>query len=418
MSDTSLFHTIVIGGGQAGLSASYWLKQRGVDHLVLEKADRPGAAWRARWDSFTLVTPNWTFQLPGSDYGQRDPGGYMGRDQIVASFEDYVQRQALPVLFGVSATTVEPDHSGAGFVVHSADGRTFTARNVIVATGSFQTPRIPPFAADLPTHLMQLHSGHYRRPDALPPGAVLVVGSGQSGAQIAEELYQSGRSVYLCVSGAGRAPRCYRGRDTWEWLTVCGFVDRTVDKLPSPRARFAANPHLSGRDGGHSLNLHQFARDGVHLLGRLTGYADGQLLLDGDLHEKLRRADQFEVQITGLIDGYIARAGLDAPLEQLPQLQDGFSVAPVRSLDLQQAGITSLIWAVGYRFDFTLVKFPVFDADGYPLQERGVTATPGLYFLGLNWLHSQKSGLLQGVGADAEHVVRHLVEARPPAALA
>jgi putative flavoprotein involved in K+ transport len=401
--------TVIIGGGQAGLATSYWLKQHGREHVVLEKADQAGSAWRQRWDSFTLVTPNWSFRLPGGDYGQADPQGYMGRDQIVASFEEYVTRHQLPVRFNSEATSVELASDGKSYVVGSSDGSTITAANVVIASGSFQRPKLPAYAANLPTYLVQMHSGQYRNPQSLPDGAVLVVGSGQSGAQIAEELYQSGHKVYLCVGSAGRAPRRYRERDCWEWLTLAGFLDRTVDKLPSPRARFAGNPHISGRDGGHTLNLHQFARDGVRLLGHLAGVEGSRLVLAPDLHESLARADQFEAQLLKMIDAYIERTGTDAPVEDLPRLRDGFDVKIATELDLAAAGVTSVIWALGYGFDFSLVELPVLDGDGYPLQERGVTAAPGLYFVGLNWLHSQKSGLLQGVGDDAAHIVSHIV---------
>jgi putative flavoprotein involved in K+ transport len=401
--------TVVIGGGQAGLATSYWLKQHGREHLVLEKAAQPGSAWRQRWDSFTLVTPNWSFRLPGGDYGQADPHGFMGRDQIVASFADYVARHRLPVRFDTEVTAVAPSSTDGRYLITTAGGDAFAAANVVLATGSFQRPKVPAFAADLPVAVLQLHSGQYRNPGMLPAGAVLVVGSGQSGAQIAEDLVHSGRTVYLCVGSAGRAPRRYRGRDTWEWLSLSGFLDRTVDKLPSPRARFAGNPHITGRDGGHTLNLHQFARDGVRLLGRLTGVQVDVLMLAPDLHENLAKADQFEAQLVKLIDGYIERAGVAAPPEDLPQLRDGFDGAILADLSLSAAGITSVIWALGYRCDFSLVKLPLLDADGYPVQERGVTAYPGLYVVGLNWLHSQKSGLLQGVGDDAAYVVSRIV---------
>ena len=406
---TQQIDTVIIGGGQAGLSTSYWLKQHGAAHLILEKTDAPGSAWRQRWDSFTLVTPNWSFQLPGGAYGQTDPHGYMGREQILAAFADYARRHQLPVRYGSEVTAVAQTPNRQDYRVTMADDWTIEAANVVLATGSFQQPNLPTFAAALPNHILQLHSGQYRNPAALPPGAVLVVGSGQSGAQIAEELYQHGRTVYLCVGSAGRAPRRYRGRDTWEWLSLCGFLDRTVDKLPSLQARFAANPHISGRDGGHTLNLHQFARDGVRLLGRLTSAGKGKISLAPDLHESLARADQFEARLLAMIDDYIDRTGITAPVEQIPQLSDGFATVIVQELDVASAGITSVIWALGYRFDFDLVKLPVLDVYGYPVQQRGVTAFPGLYFVGLNWLHSQKSGLLQGVGDDAAAVAAHLV---------
>jgi putative flavoprotein involved in K+ transport len=406
---TQQIDTVIIGGGQAGLSTSYWLKQHGAAHIILEKSNAPGSAWRQRWDSFTLVTPNWSFQLPGSAYGQAAPHGYMNRDQILAAFADYARHHQLPVHYGCEVTTVAQTPNRQDYRVTLANGSTIEAANVMLATGSFQQPKLPSFAAALPNHILQLHSGQYRNPAALPPGAVLVVGSGQSGAQITEELYQHGRTVYLCVGSAGRAPRHYRGRDTWEWLSLCGFLDRMADKLPSPQARFAANPHISGRDGGHTLNLHQFARDGVRLLGRLVATGEGTISLAPDLHESLARADQFEMRLVALIDDYIDRSGLDIPAELLPRLDDGLATPIVRELDLNAAGITTVIWALGYTFDFSLVRLPILDAYGYPIQQRGVTAFPGLYFVGLNWLHTQKSGLLQGVGDDAAAVVTHLV---------
>jgi len=399
--------TIIIGGGQAGLATSYWLKQRGREHIVLERSERPGHAWRQRWDSFTLVTPNWTFRLPGAEYAGNDWDGFMPRDEIVATFEGYVADNGLPVTFGVDVTAVESLNGRAGFRVRTTAGD-FAAQNVVMATGLYQRAKIPAFAAGLPANVLQLHSEQYRNPAALPIGAVLVVGSGQSGCQIAEELHKAGRRVFHSVGGAGRAPRRYRGKDTYEWLTLAGFFDRTPDMQPSPKARFAPDPHLSGAGGGHTLNLHRFARDGVTLLGHLRGVTDGRLDVAPDLHESLSKADQFEAQLVKLIDGYIATNGLDAPQERLPELRDGFDQAVITELDVQTAGITSVIWAAGYGFDFSLVKLPTFDEDGYPVQQRGVTRYPGLYFVGLPWLHTRKSGLLLGVGEDAEYIANRI----------
>lgn len=405
--------TIIIGGGQAGLATSYHLGRRGREHLVLEQAAQAGNAWRNdRWDSFALLTPNWSFRLPGAEYDGDAPEGFMPRAEIVARFERYVERFRLPVQYGQRVLAVEPDDAGYRVRTETAQWQT---RNVVVATGLFQRPRLPAYSAALPPAVTQLHSGQYRNPEALPPGAVLVAGSGQSGCQIAEELYLSGRRVYLCVGSAGRAPRRYRGKDVYDWLNRCGFLDRTADKLPSPRARFAANPQVSGRDGGRSLNLHQFARDGVRLLGRLQAARDGRLWLAPDLHENLARADKFEADLVKLIDGYIARAGLSAPAEGLPELRDGFAQESVTELDLRAAGITSVIWAMGYAFDFNPVRLPVCDADGFPLQQRGATAYPGLFFVGLPWLHKQKSGLLLGMGEDADHIAAAIAGAPAPA---
>ncbi len=400
--------TLIIGGGQAGLATSYWLKDQGRENLVLDRADRPGHAWRQRWDSFALATPNWTFRLPGAEYRGDDRDGFMPRDEIVACFERYAVESRLPVRFGVEVTAVEALAARPGFLVRT-QGMEYETRNVVVATGLYQRAKIPAFAAGLPAGVLQLASEQYRNPAALPPGAVLVVGSGQSGCQIAEELRKAGRRTFLSVGSAGRVPRRYRGKDTYEWLALAGFFDRSPDKLPSPQAKFAANPHVSGAGGGHNLNLHQFARDGMTLLGHLRGADDGKLSLAPDLHDGLTKADQFELQALGLIDGYIARNGLDAPPERLPVLRDGFDQPQITELDVRAAGIMTVVWAAGYSFDFDLVKLPVTDGDGFPVQQRGVTAYPGLYFVGLPWLHTPKSGLLLGVGEDAAYIATHIV---------
>ncbi|HEY3340742.1 MAG TPA: NAD(P)/FAD-dependent oxidoreductase, partial [Anaerolineae bacterium] len=323
--------TVIVGGGQAGLSTSYYLSQQGREHVVLEQAPAAGNAWRnGRWDSFTLVTPNLSISIPGAEYDGDNPEGYLPRDEVVAYFERYVQRFALPVQYNTCASAVEPD--GAGYIV-KAGHDTFHAANVVIASGFFQRPRLPPCSSHLPAHITQVHSGKYRNPRALPPGAVLVVGSAQSGCQIAEELYQSGRRVYLCAGGAGRVPRRYRGKDIFVWLSLIGFLDRTPDQLPSPQARFAGYPQLTGAHGGHSLNLHQFSRDGVQLLGHLRDVHDGRLVLAPDLHDSLATADKFEADIVKRIDGYIQKNGRDAPEEELPHLQEGYSVEPVTELD-------------------------------------------------------------------------------------
>ena len=398
------FDTVIIGAGQAGLAASYCLKQHGCEHAVLEQAALPGSVWRDdRWDSFTLVTPNWAIRMPGAEYDGDDPDGYLPRDEIVSYFARYVARFDLPVQFDTRVASVEQKPGGKGYRV-AANETLIEAANVVVATGLFQRPKIPAFGINLPSSIVQLPSGRYRNPQGLPPGAVLVVGSAQSGCQIAEELYQSGRKVFLCVGSAGRAPRRYRGRDTVEWLHITGFLDRTVDRLPSPRARFAGNPHVSGRSGGRTLNLHQFARDGVTLLGRLVGAQDGKIALAGDLKENLAKADRFEVELVKMIDGYIERTGLAAPQETLPELRDGYAVDEIRELDLRAAGVGAVIWAMGYTFDFSLVKLPVTDGEGFPVSQSGVTQYPGLYFVGLPWQPMQKTGLLVGVGEHAMHI--------------
>jgi putative flavoprotein involved in K+ transport len=396
--------TVIVGGGQSGLATSYYLKLRDCEHVVLEQASQPGDAWRnGRWDSFTLVTPNWAFRLPGAEYSDDAPDAFMPRNEVVARLERYVQDNDLPVRFETKVASVQLREKPSGYLVTTNAGD-FEARNVVMATGLFQGPRIPEFSSDISASVTQLHSGQYRSPGSIPDGAVLVVGSAQSGCQIADELRRSGRSVYLCVGGAGRVPRRYRGKDIVEWLDLAGWFDQTVESLPSPRAKFAANPHVSGRDGGQSLNLHQFARDGVVLLGHLLGADNNRIVLAPDLKESLAKADRAEAEILRMVDAYIERSGLDVAAEELPALDDGYRLGDTTNLDLTAAGITCIVWAVGYTFDFGLVELPVFDSDGYPVQDRGVTGYAGLYFVGLPWLHTRKSGLFLGIGEDAEHV--------------
>lgn len=398
--------TVVIGAGQAGLAVSYCLTQQQRQHVVLEK-DRIGEAWRSgKWDSFTLVSPNWTLRLPGFHYDGDDPDGYFTRDDVVQYLEDYVRLFDPPVQTGVTVTCVReaPD----GLLVETNRGD-FIADDVIIATGPFQKPRIPDYAAQIAPHIHQLHSSQYRKPADLPPGAVLVVGSGQSGCQITDELCQQSRRVYLCTSKVRRLPRRYRGREIFSWIEALGMFDNAVDKLPSPAERFTPNPQLTGKDGGRSLNLHQFALDGVTLLGRLQHANGATLSITGDLMENLAAADKPDAEIRKAIDSYVEKNGLHVPPEDHPPaLRAGYDCEIITELDLDAAGITSIIWAAGYGFNFNWIQFPIFDEYGYPVHQRGVTNQPGLYFIGLQWLHNLKSGLFYGIGDDAEHISAHI----------
>jgi len=353
------------------------------------------------------VTPNWSIQLPGACYTGNDPDGFLAKAEIVEYFEQYVEKFALPVQFNTVVLSVMPIDDG-GYQV-TTNKKTYHANNVVIATGSFQKPKIPAFSADIPVDILQLHSGHYRNPGQLPDGAVLVVGSGQSGMQIAEELYQNGRKVYLSTGFAPRVPRRYRGRDIFAWLADTGFFEQTVDKLPSPKARFAANPQATGKDGGHNLNLHQFVCDGVTLFGHIAGAQAGKVIFRPDLKENLARIDKAEKEITAMIDKYIEANGFNAPQETLPEMQDGYALEDVTELDLEATNINTVIWAIGYTFDYSLVQLPVTDEDGFPITQHGVTQYPGLYFVGMNWLSTRKSAILLGVNEDAEYIVAEII---------
>jgi putative flavoprotein involved in K+ transport len=397
--------TIIVGGGQAGLCTSYHLKQLGREHIVLDAAERPAHAWRNdRWDSFTFVTPNWSILLPGAHYDGNDPDGFLPKAEIITYFEKYLEKFKLPVRFNTTVLEVMALEDGKGYRVKTNE-KTYRAKNVVMATGSFQRPKIPAYSANLPFGILQLHSGHYRNPDQLPEGAVLVVGSGQSGLQIAEELHQSGRTVHLSTGTAPRVPRRYRDRDIVTWFVDTGFFDQTVDKLPSPKAKFAGNPQVTGKNGGHALNLHQFAHDGVGLFGHIAGAQDGKIIFAPDLKDNLAKVDKAEKDIIEMIDRYVDANGIDVPQEVLPELQDGYSAEALRELDLKSAHVNTVIWAIGYSFDYSLVKLPVTDGDGFPLQRDGITSYPGLYFVGMHWLRKRKSTILLGVDEDVEQII-------------
>ena len=385
---------------------SYYLKQEGREHVVLERAPAVANAWRnQRWNSFTLVTPNFQVRMPGAEYQGKEPYGFMPLAEVVKYFDDYVERFNLPVHCGVEVFSVEK--IGDGYLVWTSEGN-YEPENVVIATGLYQSPKIPRPSEAIPAGILQIHSMDFRNPSSLPAGAVLVVGTGQSGAQIAEELYESGRKVYLSVGSAGRVPRRYRGRDINDWFTRLGLFDTKVEELKSPRDKFAHHPQISGKNGGHSLNLHQFAHDGVVLLGHARDAREGKIIFAPDLHETLEKADQFEIDALRKIDDYIDRTGLKAPVESVRELYDGYAQEQTTELDQIASGISTVIWATGYSFDFSLVKLPVFDADGYPVQKRGVTEYVGLYFLGMPWLHNRRSGILFGVGDDAAYLAGHI----------
>src|ERR1700723_2398873 len=398
--------TVIVGGGQAGLAISYYLTQEGREHVTLERAPAVANAWRnQRWDSFTLVTPNFQVRMPGAEYSGDDPHGFMSLAEVIEYFDNYIERFRLPVHCGVEVLSVEK--VGDRSVVSTSE-KNFEAEYVVVAQGLYQSPKIPPFSLEIPPSVLQLHSMEFKNPSSLPEGAVLVVGTGQSGAQIAQEVHQSGRKVYLSIGGAGRVPRRYRGKDISDWFTRTGIFDTKVEELKSAADKFHPHPQISGKNGGQSLNLHQFARDGVVLLGHVRDAREGRLIIAEDVKDTLAKVDRFEVDALKRVDDCVARTGLSVPSETIPQLRYGYDQDVITELDLKSSRISTVLWATGYNFDFSLVKLPIVDADGYPIQKRGVTDYQGLYFLGMPWLHSRRSGILFGIGDDAAYLAGHI----------
>lgn len=390
---------VIVGGGQAGLSMSYCLKRLGVDHVVLEK-HRIGHEWRERrWDSFCLVTPNWQCQLPGFPYRGSDPHGFMLKDEIVRYVEDYAHFFDAPVREGIGATALRAAPAG-GYEVHTSAG-TCHANQVVIATGGYHLPSIPRVAERLPDEITQLHASAYRNPSALPPGDVLVVGSGQSGCQIAEDLHLAGRSVHLCLGSAPRTARRYRGRDVVEWLDDMGYYRMPVHEHPlKERVRAKANHYVTGRDGGRDIDLRQRAKEGMRLYGRLAGVRGTRVALAADLRQNLDQADAVAESIKTTIDKFIAQRGIAAPVEAryVPVWEPA---SEPREIDLVAAGITTVIWSTGFQTDYRWIEVPIFDGRGYPVHARGVTAADGLYFVGLPWLFTWGSGRFSGVAADA-----------------
>jgi putative flavoprotein involved in K+ transport len=404
---------VVIGGGQAGLSMSWWLTRRDIDHVVLER-DRVGTEWRnRRWDSFCLVTPNWQCRLPGFAYAGDDPDGFIVRDDIVGYLEKYAASFDPPLVEGVSATRLRGRADGTFEI--GTDRGTLTADQVVIATGPYQVPRVPRMAERLPDGITQLHSSAYKNAAQLREGAVLVVGTGQSGCQIAEDLHLEGRTVHLATGSAPRVARFYRGRDVVAWLDDMGTYSRGIDKFADADAvRFRANHYVTGRDGGHDLDLRAFAREGMALHGRLTGVSNGRLTFGRDLRANLDGADAVSESIKDAIDAWIAEHGVEAPVETryVPVWEPGPEAENPPDLDLTAAGITTVIWSTGYGRDDRWIELPIFNGRGYPTHDRGVTSQPGLYFLGLPWQYTWGSGRFAGVAADAEHLARQIVATR------
>jgi putative flavoprotein involved in K+ transport len=407
------FAVAVIGGGQAGLAMSYCLKERGIDHVVLER-HRIAHAWRSqRWDSFCLVTPNWQCTLPGFPYSGDDAEGFMPRDEIVRYIETYASSFGAPVREGVEVRSLSRGTDGSDFTLTTSDGEV-TAAAVVVAAGGYHVAKIPRAAERLPRGIVQMHSSQYRNPEALPTGAVLVVGTGQSGCQIAEDLHLAGRTVHLCVGSAPRVARRYRGKDVVEWLDKLGYYDLPVERHPLKEGvRRNANHYVTGRGGGRDIDLRRFAREGMQLHGRLLDIREGALNFGTDLAANLDRADSVMESIKTTIDGYIAEKGIAAPDEAryVPVWQpDGSEPA---ALDLAAAGISTVIWSMGFASDYSWIDVPIFDGRGYPTHERGITSCEGLYFLGLPWLHTWGSGRFSGVARDALYLAER-IEARRP----
>jgi putative flavoprotein involved in K+ transport len=405
--------TVVIGAGWAGLGVSFHLRQAGIDHVVLERA-RIGETWRSqRWDSFRMNIPNALTVLPGERYEGPDPEGCMTCAAFVALLEGYAERQRLPVETGVPVLALSRDE-GAGYRL-ATPRRELLARNVVICTGNLNRPRRPPLAASLPSGLRQIDVSDYRNAAALPAGAVLVVGSAQSGGQVAEDLALQGRTVYLATGEVTRMVRRYRGRDTTFWLVESGLFDVHRRDFVTALGRPASRSLIGAL---HTISLQSLSAQGVVLLGRLTGTAgDGrQLTFADDLADNLRVGDESSARFKRMIDEHIARHGIDAPP---PEPDPAETVAPVlpdppiRALDWRERGLSTVIWCTGFDGDFGWVQLPgLLDAQGQPIHADGVATLPGIYFAGLDFASTRRSGTILSVAEEGPRLVRHILARR------
>ncbi|MGD1899022.1 MAG: MSMEG_0569 family flavin-dependent oxidoreductase [Phormidesmis sp.] len=403
----SHYPVVIVGGGQAGLSVSYCLQQKNIEHLIFEK-HKVASAWQSkRWDSFCLVTPNWQCQLPGFPYSGDDPHGFMQRDEIVEYVRNYAKSFGPNLKEGVSVNQLSFNQQHGCYEIATSAGH-YSANQIVVATGGYHRPKQPRMAEQLPLEITQLHSSEYKNPESLPAGAVIVVGTGQSGCQIAEDLHLAGRQVHLCVGSAPRSPREYRGKDVVDWLDQMGYYDIPIDEHPQKESvRTKTNHYVTGRGGGREIDLRQFATEGMQLYGKLDAVHGSHLRFRNDLKENLDYADSVAESIKGTIDQYIEKAAIEAPTEnpyhpvweppEQPQAAD-------LELDLKTANISTVLWATGYHMDFSWIEIPAFDGKGYPGHQRGISTIEGLYFLGLPWLYTWGSGRFSGVARDAAYI--------------
>lgn len=401
---------VIIGAGQAGLSMSHELSRMNRDHIILERG-RTGQTWRGRWDSFCLVLPNWTIKLAGAPYRGPDPDGFMARDAFVEHMCGYAASFSAPVREGVAVQSLQRGHNGR-FLLRTSTGD-ITARSVVLATGGFQKPHRPGGASEFPSSLTVIDADGYTNPRALPEGKVLVIGSGQTGCQIAEELHESGRDVVVACGRAPWQPRRIGDRDAIAWFEGTHFMNMTLAELPSPMARLGANPQATGRDGGHDLHYRTLQAMGVRLVGHLLGAEDGRAHFASDLADSVAFGDARYDDIRELVKKSALDKGL--PVPEMPAPPPFVADAP-DSVDLVNFG--AALVTTGFRPNYkSWVQFPdAFDAMGFPIQVDGESTTvPGLHFMGVHFMRKRSSATLMGVGEDASIVAERMAQTRQPA---
>jgi putative flavoprotein involved in K+ transport len=401
--------TLVVGAGQAGIAMSEHLSNLGIPHLVLER-DRIAERWRTgRWDSLVANGPAWHDRLPGLEFDDLDPDAFAPKERVADYFVAYAEKVAAPIRTNIEVKSVLRNTGRRGFTIVTSDG-TMEANRVIAATGPFQRPVIPPIAPRV-ANLTQIHSADYRNPEQLPPGGVLVVGAGSSGAQIADELQRVGKRVFLSVGPHERLPRSYRSRDYCWWLGVLGEWDAEVMRPGKEHVTIA----VSGARGGETVDFRRFAHQGITLVGSTKSLDDGVVRFESDLQVNIARGDESYLSLLDAADAYVIRNGLELPANSEARIipaDPECLLRPTLELDLATSGVTSVIWATGYALDFAWLKVAAFDESGKPKHQRGISSEPGVYFLGLPWLSRRGSAFIWGVWHDARHIADHIATQR------
>lgn len=416
--DNSILDVAVVGAGHAGLSISFYLKQNGNKHLVFEKS-KIGNSWLTqRWDSFKLNTPNKMNLLPGVENNFNDPDGFWSAKEYVAFLESYVENFELPVLKNSKVLSVEKLNGSDHFLLvvsQSGNEKTYQSKNVVVASGCQNKKIVPGIASKISPQIKQMHASEYRSANLLPAGGVLVVGSAQSGVQIAEDLIDAGKQVFISTSKVARIPRRYRGKDIMDWLTLSGFMDHLKDEITDPQMFNMTQPQVSGvGPRGRTVSLQSLAKKGAVILGKMEKAEDDKVNFQPNAAEHVKFGDMFSQQVKNMVDEAINEFKMDAPPPEIDPAdipdEEASCASQETALNLKENNISSVIWATGFNGDFSYLKLPVFDSDGTLIHSNGISGIKGLYFLGFPWLRKRKSGVVLGIDDDAKFISEKLRE--------
>ncbi len=417
----SVYDVIVIGAGHAGLSISYFLKKQGFNHVVFERG-KIGESWRSqRWDSFTINTPCWINILPGDGYRGNNPDGFYPRSTFIDCLDEYAQKFELPVAENSKVLSLKKSNGAGKFKIkvsqNGGGSNVYFCNHVVVASGIMNEKKIPSLSSKISSGILQLHASEYRNPAKLPKGAVLVVGCGQSGCQITEDLLGAGRKVYLSTSQVSRAPRRYRGKDIVYWFIKTGFWDVETKNITDPQMFLIKQPQISGVGPlGHTVSLQSLARAGAVILGKLNKAEGDTVFFQPNAAEHVRFADEFSKKLKDTIDEFITKNSISAPPAEydeadLPDLQASCA-SDIQEMNLSETGISAIVWTTGFGSDFSWIKLPVIDDKGNPIHSNGISEINGLYFLGFPWLRKRKSGIINGIAEDAEFIANKIMNGK------